>query len=212
MKKYKYNIEDYKFYCFSSCNYLTSFYATCEYNPPAGSNLNWFKFHHALHDGNYDLPGLEFPVIFKQDSDSGKKFPDILDFRDIIAYLFSDRFVEALKAEGITGWKTYPIQIFDKKGNEIKGYNGISITGSCGDLGFQEFDANGDPLPASWGFDLNTWDGSDMFQAKNRSGYYVTNKVIKMLVKYKLGSCEYYPLPYEELPYEERRRWERLIR
>ena len=37
-----------------------------------------------------------------------------------------------------SGWKTYPITLLDKANNEIKGYNGFSVTGSCGPIDYSK--------------------------------------------------------------------------
>ncbi len=71
--------------------------------------------------------GINFPVIFKQDS--GKKLTDVLDTGWSPLYLISDRMKSILEDCQITGWKMFPIKLYNKKKNEILGYHGFSITG-----------------------------------------------------------------------------------
>jgi hypothetical protein len=66
--------------------------------------------------------GVDFPVVFKQES--GKKLTDILDTGWVSLYLISDRMKSILEENNLTGWKTFDIQIYDKKKNEICGYYG----------------------------------------------------------------------------------------
>lgn len=119
------NLKD--FYCFDVQGYMTQFFA-----PPCtnlGKKGEWELLY-----GQYD--SFDMPVIFQQKkSYGGKKFTDFLNtgygsnLRPI-----SDKVLEILIDNNITGWKTYPIQVFDKKGNEVPGYHGFSIIGRCKDL------------------------------------------------------------------------------
>ncbi len=77
--------------------------------------------------GQYE--GYEFPIEFKQDKEYGSRLRDVLDTGYPPAYLISDRFRDLLTENNVTGWKTYPIRLYDKKGNLINGYNGLSFTG-----------------------------------------------------------------------------------
>jgi hypothetical protein len=78
--------------------------------------------------GKYE--GLNFPIIFKQIG--GKKLTDILDTGYAGLYLISDKLKTILHENNFTGWKIYPIKVFDKKKNEIEGYYGFSVVGVCG--------------------------------------------------------------------------------
>jgi hypothetical protein len=70
-----------------------------------------FSDHNRLIIGNYE--GIDFPVNFKYES--GKIFRDILDTGWHILYLISDKLKHVLEISKITGWKTFPIKIYDKK-------------------------------------------------------------------------------------------------
>jgi hypothetical protein len=43
-----------------------------------------------------------------------------------------------LEENQFTGWKIYPIKLFDKKENEVEGYHGLSVTGICGPQSYNE--------------------------------------------------------------------------
>jgi hypothetical protein len=66
--------------------------------------------------------GINFPVIFKQTE--GKKPTDILDTGYTSLFLISNKLKTVLEANHFTGWKIYPIKLYDKKENEIEGYFG----------------------------------------------------------------------------------------
>ena len=40
---------------------------------------------------------------------------DVLDMRSVGFFVISDRMKDVLEENGFTGWKTYPIQLYDKK-------------------------------------------------------------------------------------------------
>ena len=81
------------FYDFHSRNYLTTFFAKADILNEAikrsDSKLAW-KISWDLEDGSYQ--GYEFPIVFHEvRGDSGKQMRDVLDNRDTMAYLISDR-------------------------------------------------------------------------------------------------------------------------
>jgi len=88
--------------------------------------------HWELIKGNFF--GINFPVVFKQDY--GKKLLDILDTGWPSLYLISDHLKNTLETNKLTGWKSYPARVYDKKGVEVMGYNGFSITGRCGPIDY----------------------------------------------------------------------------
>ena len=85
-------------------------------------------------------------------------------------FLISADFKAELEKHGITGWKTFPIRLLDKKGVEMPGYEGFSITGRCGPRDrskatlVEKENRYGKFYYHKGVFlDLNTWDGSDIF-------------------------------------------------
>src|SRR5258708_3256922 len=47
-------------------------------------------------------------------------------------YLISERIESILKSNGITGWETFRVNVFDNENKRINGYFGFSIKGRCG--------------------------------------------------------------------------------
>lgn len=183
------------FYTFQSCGYGTTFAAfpgradqLINCNESAAGYLS------RLILGDYNE--VQLPVIYNEikGGSSGKKMRDILDTRYPPLYLISDRFKNILEECGITGWKSYPIALFDKKGNRIEGYNGFSITGRAGKM--QKFDH----LPTQcdysgntegYYFDIDTWDGSDLFNTEGTWHIIASERFIKVLVENKITACDY---------------------
>jgi len=141
--------------------------------------------------GNYE--GISLPVKFKQQS--GKKLRDILDTGWPSLYLISDHLKNILLTSGLTGWKTFEVQVFDSKSHPINGYHGFSITGRAGILNFSESTIiekklvpNG-PLSKYYKgfyFDLDEWDKSDFFLPSKYYGIYISEKAFKILSKEKI--------------------------
>ena len=94
----------------------------------------------------------------------------------------------------ITGWECYEIEMYDKKGNIVSGYNGFSVTGKCNDMVKIDFeniikDKKRDYFEAKGAmFDIEKWDGSDIFRA---GGWrIITKKVYELFKKHKITAIE----------------------
>ena len=184
------------FYKFNSRNYLTTFYAKAEIIVEAlkrkDSDFAW-KMDYDLEYGNYQ--DYEFPIVFREVvGDSGKQMRDVLDHRNIMAYLISDRMRDLLIDNNITGWKCYEIEMYDKKGNIVPGYNGFSVTGRCNDMVKIDYeniikDNKRDYYVAKGAtFDIEKWDGSDIFDA---GGWrIITKKVYELFKKHKITAID----------------------
>ena len=185
------NLKD--FYLFSTQGYMTQFFA-----PPCniGKEGNWKLLY-----GQYD--SFDMPVIFQQEkSYGGKKFTDFLNTGYATNFSpISDKVLEILIDNNITGWKTYPIQVFDKKGNEVPGYHGFSIIGRCKDLDISllkervavQYYESGPIREYYKGFplDLSTWDGSDIFLLSGTGWNFITKRVYSLFKKQKITNITY---------------------
>lgn len=144
-----------------------------------------------LEYGNYE--GIKFPVYFKH-SYGSKKLLDILT-TDGVFWLISEKMKNLLEKNRITGWKTYPIQLFYKRMEPIEGYYGFSITGRCGPIDFSKSEVVScdrvdncvaKELKGVY-IGLNKWDGSDFINPmipKVRMTI-VTQKVVDALSGFK---------------------------
>lgn len=136
--------------------------------------------------GKYE--GIDFPVIFKQDS--GKVFRDILDTGWPSFFLISDRMKVILEENLLTGWKTFPIKLYDKKESEIIGYHGFSIIGKSGPVTHEQSEIiekryvpTGPICRFYKGEYVDDWDGSDFFTPDKTYDIFITRKAADILTK-----------------------------
>lgn len=97
----------------------------------------------------------------------------------------------------LTGWKTFPVSVFDKKGQEITGYHGLSVTGRCGKIDDSKAEmlekqfAPNAPFTTYYKglhIGLDKWDGQDFFLPEEYYGIIVTKRVVEVLKKNKINS------------------------
>ena len=145
--------------------------------------------------GKYE--GITFPVVFKQFQ--GKKLLNILGTGWPGLYLISDKTKTVLEENHLTGWKTFPIKLYDKKENEILGYHGFSVTGRCGPIDYQKAEIvdrqripTGPVFKAYKGLyiGLDKWDGSDFFIPDKTLFRIVTTNAANILKKDKTLNAE----------------------
>ena len=176
------------------------------------------NLHHALLTGN--TTGLEFPIVFRQQKSYwcgeklGDKLKDVLGTYDSKLFLISDRLKALLEARGFTGWKTYPIVIWNKNKERVSGYHGFSVTGRCGEIDWSkaqivERDYNFYKCHRGIPIDSDIWDGSDFFTGVSGSYMWdgsdsftlvssitVTKRVKQALEDQKISNTEFIKLNY----------------
>lgn len=116
--------------------------------------------------------------------------------------LISDRVVEVLRS--FSGWSTYPVEVYGKKGERIPGYHGLSITGRCGPIDDSRSQPRIRPPASPAGratrewiglyFDPATWDGSDLFLPRGSGGTFVTEAVKTALERARITNVQFTPL------------------
>jgi len=195
-------MDNSSFYLFDSKGYLTTFavrpllfdYAILhdlhEYD--SGRDIHYQLLFGDDESGEYP-DYLQFPVAFRYLD--GRIMRDLLDMRYPHCFLISDRVRDLLGKELITGWKPFPIILFDKQGEEIKGYNGFTVTGRSGSVCFS-IDRKDIPIGEMKKYvfwNNQQWDGSDIFLIK--PNYMVcTQRVIKLLKSHNVDALSYQPL------------------
>ncbi len=152
-----------------------------------------------LVQGHYD--GISFPVIFRQENDdSGEVLSDILDTGWPSLYLISKKIRNILQDNLFTGWTTFSVKVFNKEGNEIKDYYGLSIIGKCGSIDYSKSTITtkkiSPDLPSEKYYiglyiGLDQWDESDIFLPKGSSHIIVSKKLKKELIKGKSSNIEF---------------------
>ncbi len=107
----------------------------------------------------------------------GKSLADFLWCTPIQLICVSERVLDLLRSHNLTGWGTYPVEIFDRSGNSVPGYWGLSIYANAGYMDFKQSRVVTLPPPRPEGkatqahigftFDQSRWDGSDIFWVGN---------------------------------------------
>lgn len=178
------------FYYFDSRYLSSSFQVTAI---GLGQDDQGSSHHSNLIRSKYE--GINFPVVFKQKS--GKKFTDILATGWVNLLLISDKLKNLLIENHLSGWKTYPIILKDKKENQIEGYHGFSVTGISGRKSYinspiieTRYVPEGPIVRLYKGatIDLGKWDGSDFFVPEGTVGIVITKKVAEILKKNKISN------------------------
>ena len=144
-----------------------------------------------LHLIKGEYKGIDIPVLFKQDY--GKKLMDILGTGHASLYLISDRMKLILEKNNFTGWKTFPIKLYDKKGVEISGYHGFSITGHCASIDYKKSKViekrmvpTGPICKFYKGILIDKWDGTDFFSPVDTYDLFITHRAADVLKKNKI--------------------------
>ena len=181
------------FYRFESRAYGTTFTARPDIFEKAlkeGRNDFDLHCHKFLFHGDYEY--YRFPIVFRQYD--GKYLRDFLDLGYPPTCLVSDRVVDLLSENGITGWKKYPITLFNIKGNVVEGYSGFSVVGKGGK--FSQFwdyeyivESNRNHVKQRGVYDISQWDGSDIFLVHNY--ILMTERVMKLMKTIKVTSVDF---------------------
>lgn len=153
-----------------------------------------------------DFREIIFPVIFREDEDSGKKMTDILDTGSVNLFLISDRLKVLLEKNHLSGWKTYPIKLYDKKNNEIPDYHGFSIIGHCTPIDYEKSEIiekhmvpTGTIVKFYKGIQVDNWDGTDFFFPDGSKAIFITKKTADILNKNKITNMRLTDLANEEI-------------
>jgi hypothetical protein len=116
--------------------------------------------------------------------------------------------VELLQTNGIKGWSTFPVEVYERKSELLSGYYGFSVIGgecrrdrSRSQIVTRQAVPGGEPFEVYKGlyFYEEDWDGSDIFWVKSYGGIVVTEKVYKILKRAKVTNVKLIPLPEVEL-------------
>lgn len=131
----------------------------------------------------------------------GIRLGDIISTELAVIWLVSDKIVELFQREGITGWKTYPVELTGKGGVPVTGYHGLAVTGRCGPIDprrsvlktLPPLVPGGEERRVRLGlyFDMDTWDGSDIFVATNNNRVIVVERVKELLERNNIRGCEF---------------------
>ena len=119
----------------------------------------------------------------------------------------SERVVTILKENKFTGWSTYPVEVYDRKGNRLTGFYGFAITSYAGKRDLTRSTkikkspyVPGGSIPELYkGFYFNKteWDGSDIFRVHPSTK--IVKRVVKnVFIKERIRNVKFIALPDEE--------------
>lgn len=120
----------------------------------------------------------------------------------------SSHVMDLLQSHECIGWSTYPVEVYDRKGQFLPGYYGFAVTGPECERDKSRSDVIEKPPPAPKGrsykvykglyFDESCWDGSDFFWVRPFGGTIITEKVYRLFKTYKVRNVRMIPLPEVE--------------
>lgn len=129
----------------------------------------------------------------------------------------SEQTIALLTEESLTGWATYPVEVYDRDGQKLPNYAGLAITGRGGQAKpeMSSLEVIQPPWKDStievyrgFYFDPDAWDGADIFLVSG--GTVVTDKVRKAFKKAKVNNVRFTNLTEVETnPYLHRKLVER---
>ena len=173
---------------------------------------------------NYDLAEPEISrgeklineTVPVKHSMGGKTLYDIIWTTNAFPLIVSERIIELFKSNGITGWKTYNVEIRSKKNDLVdQKYFGLIITGRCGyrdytksSIILDKIGINIKPHIKGFYFKNDYWDGSDLFMSnpeQNRNSTmsrFCTDKVVNLFKKEKIKNIEFEALNESTLAIE----------
>lgn len=136
-------------------------------------------------------------LTFRRNSD--RATPDDLVFGGSPSLLLvSDRFADALRQAGCSGWRVERASLIDEDGSPIETRNLLVVLGRSGPLHAPT--EPDDPARPRWArgrwFDEESWDGSDVFAPDGHSGA----PIVTRRVKDALEAADLTGLYFEALP------------
>lgn len=134
----------------------------------------------------------------------GSKAFDLISCGFSHIYLISEKVVNLLVKENVTGWDSYEVKAYDKEGYLLEGYRGLSITGKCGPIKNELSKKELMPPRVPWAnsysayiglyFDPETWDGSDVFSPGETHHIFTSEKVKLLFENQHVSSVFFTPI------------------
>lgn len=139
----------------------------------------------------------------------GRKLMDFI-WTGCLAPLISMRVVSILEDAGLTGWSTYPVEVFGRKQEPIPGYLGFAVIGRCKWIGYDKreealvYRSNASGTLSRYfvglRFDEASWDGSDFFMDTEGKGHVlVSERARDVFTAARVSNCEFTPIDEMEL-------------
>ena len=149
---------------------------------------------------------LEAPL--KLEAFMGGQAADFLWSGHITLVCVSSRVIDLLRNYDCTGWSTYPVEVYDRKGDLLPDYHGFAITGPECKRDKSRSQIIEKPIPGlperrtkvykGLYFHEKCWDGSDFFWIHYLNAKIITEKVYRLFKENKVRNIRMIPLPEVE--------------
>lgn len=156
----------------------------------------------ALSRGKASLQG---PIQF--DATQGIEATDIVWTQLVTTLCISDSVIRLLHENSISGWSTFPMEVFDMEGKRYPQYHGLAVTGAVCDPNYDSSVVVTRKSPASRGrsyevlrglqFDEAQWDGSHFFWVGGIR--VVVSRVKEVLESASIENVKFVPLSEREI-------------
>ena len=145
------------------------------------------------------------PIQF--DAAQGREATDFLWTQLITPVCISESATRILMENKVSGWSTYPVEVFDQEGKLYPYYFGLAVTGAACEADYSRSAVVSKPPPTPRGrsydvfrglyFDEDQWDGSDMFWVGGVR--VVVERVKEIFVRYNVRNVRFTPLAEREI-------------
>lgn len=112
----------------------------------------------------------------------GKNYYDIVRFQDPFNFAISEKVLNLLNNNSISGWSIFEILIADARSS----YYGFQVTGKCGELKRPKKPG----FVVGCEFEYSTWDETDVFAPQNTASVFCTQKVKDIFEHNKVTNIE----------------------
>jgi len=127
---------------------------------------------------------------------------DVIWTSDFFPLIVSQRVIDVLEANAVTGWRTYPVVVHNKAKAVVPGYHGLAITGRCGFFDgtrsrvvLRDYPAALVEERVGYHLDEASWDGSDIFCSIAGSGMKLCTAAVKeVLERAKVRNLSFEPI------------------
>jgi hypothetical protein len=130
----------------------------------------------------------------------GRQTPSDFIWTTMVSPLIvSARVISLLQENRVTGWSSYPIEVMNRDGEVLDGYQGLSTTGRCGPLEFERsaevpknYPAGVFPVYQGLFFSPESWDGADLFMPSDDTLFvFAVDRVQKLFHKAKITNVAF---------------------
>ena len=148
---------------------------------------------------------LKKPIQF--DAAQGLEATDFLWTQLVTPVCASERLIRILSENEVSGWSTYPVEVYDREGNMHPCYHGLAVTGAVceADYSLSTVVTKPPPTPNGRSYDVyrglyfkeDEWDGCDMFWVGGVR--VVVDRVRKIFEQNKVSNVRFTPITEREI-------------